>query len=207
MARRPRIVLALALSLAALGLTALIFGFVEFTDAVAARRPDPAAKADGIVAPTGGTQRIEDAVRLLIEGRGRRLLISGVNLAVTEKDIAKALPQASPLLECCIDLDHRALNTAGNAEETAKWASRNGFSSLLVVTSDYHLPRTMLELSREAPHIRLIGYPVRSLAFTQGRWWMNGTILRLLVSEYSKYVLARLYLRLDRSLGRPPTTR
>lgn len=207
MACRPRIVLALALSLAALGLTALVLGFIEFTDDVAAKRADPTAKADGIVAPTGGTQRIEDAVRLLIEGRGRRLLISGVNQAVTEKDIAKALPQASALLECCIDLDHRALNTAGNAQETAKWASRNGFSSLLVVTSDYHLPRTLLELSREAPHVRLIGYPVRSPAFLQGRWWQSPPILRLLVSEYSKYVLARLYLRLDRSLGRASTTR
>ncbi len=207
MGRRLRITFACLLAALALGVVVLVLGFVEYAGDVALLRPDLSRKADAIVAPTGGVQRIDDAVQLLLAGRGRRLLISGVNNAVSDRDLIKAIPQAAALIACCIDLDYRALNTAGNAQETAKWASRNGFSSLIVVTSDYHLPRVLLELKRESPSLTLIGHPVRSQAFMQDNWWRKGAILRLLLSEYSKYVLARLQVRLDRSLAGPTAAR
>ena len=145
--------------------------------------------ADGIVVLTGGQDRIPEAVELLSAARGKRLLISGVNAAVSAETLARQLPRAAALFQCCVDLDHRALNTAGNAEEAANWASRNSHRSLIVVTSGYHMPRAMIEFRRALPAADLRPHavtvpqsgPDAAQAFAR---------FRLLATEYSKLLFA-----------------
>lgn len=145
-------------------------------------------KADGIVVLTGGASRIEDAIDLLARGRGQRLLISGVNPMTSEREIARLRPEHEKIIACCVDLDRTAVNTITNATETRRWVMDRGFRSLIVVTSSYHMPRAMAELSHQLPNIVLIEFPVVSEQLKAG--WTHGPTLRLLFTEYLKYVAA-----------------
>lgn len=152
--------------------------------------------ADGIVVLTGGTSRISDAIDLLASGRGRRLLITGVNPTTNPSEISRQIPDFGRVT-CCVDLDHSAMNTLGNAIETRRWAQDRGFRSLIVVTSVYHMPRAMAELAHQLPDVALIPFPVRPGGVRGEPWWASGPMTKLIVSEYAKYVVALLRMRLD----------
>jgi len=66
------------LSVIFLALLAYGLGFVLFVSNLP-NRPDRIPKADGIVALTGGGERLDTAVSLLEHGVGKRLLVSGVS--------------------------------------------------------------------------------------------------------------------------------
>jgi uncharacterized SAM-binding protein YcdF (DUF218 family) len=153
------------------------------------------AKADGIVVLTGGSSRISDAVELLASKRGQRLLISGVNPATRQQEIARLMPEYKKIFDCCVDLDRSALNTVGNAVETRRWAKDQGFNSLIVVTSNYHIPRAMAELSHQLPEASLIAFPVVTHRLSD--MWSNEATARLLFFEYLKYMVAQVRMRLD----------
>jgi len=152
--------------------------------------------ADGIVVLTGGSSRVADAIELLSEGRGKRLLITGVHRATTSAEIARLAPAYGRLIACCVDLDHSAINTVGNALETRHWANRRSIRSLIVVTSNYHMPRAMAELARQLPDVTLIPFPVVTDNVRMDRWWEPPTA-KLLVSEYLKYIAVQLRIRLE----------
>jgi len=169
-------------------------GFIWF----AGQATDPShlgatANADGIVVFTGGKDRIAVAANLLAQGRGRRLLISGVNPTTPRRDLEGLAPEIQRLSDCCIDLGRRAEDTIGNARETADWARDHGFQSLLVVTSAFHLPRSLKELSSVMPDAKLTGVPVLSAKLARS-WWSNQAVLRLLMAEYLKYLASLVRL-------------
>jgi len=171
-------------------------GFFRFVDTVTGyRTPSPLA-ADGIVVLTGGSERITGAVELMAAGKARRLLISGVHPDTTATRLGRMVEAEPDLMACCVDLDRRAANTIGNALETAKWVRRNGFMSLIVVTSAYHMPRSMLELGHAMPDIRLIPYPVTRPGLTVASWQDDRATVLLLLQEYLKYTATRLRLSL-----------
>ena len=178
---------------------AFIVGAVGFVGFLSQFRPVsqvPSSNADGIVVLTGGSSRVSDAVDLLANGFGRRLLISGVHPASGVNEISRTLPVSQRLLECCVDLDRSALNTRSNAVETRRWARERGFKSLIVVTSNYHMPRAIVELSHEMPDIKLIPFSVIGEQWRDEPWWTSAGTLRLLLSEYAKYVAVELRVRL-----------
>ena len=172
-------------------------GFAWFVWHVPAEEVALNRNADGIVVLTGGASRIEDAIDLLAAGRGKRLLISGVHRATSTAEIARINPRYQRLVSCCIDLDHSAINTVGNAIETRRWVHDRGFSSLIVVTSAYHMPRTMAELKRQMPEIDLRPYPVVTDKLRNEPWWSSAPTARLILSEYAKYVVAQLRMRIE----------
>lgn len=165
-------------------------GFICFLSQLRNAELKPAGNADGIVVLTGGSSRVSDAMELLAGGYGRRLLISGVHPTNGISDISRSLPDNSNLLGCCVDLDRSAVNTRSNAVETRRWAHERGFRSLIVVTSNYHMPRAIVELSHEMPEITLIPFAVIGDRWRDEPWWTSGTTLRLLLSEYVKYLAA-----------------
>jgi len=183
----------------ALGLFAV--GFVAFANTIDTARTDPARKADGIVVLTGGTARIEAGVDLLSRSHAKRLLISGVNRSTTREELRRLFPKGGALFRCCIDLGRRALNTTGNAIETQNWAQAKNFTSLIVVTSSYHMPRTMVELRRAMPGIELIPHAVEPNKMSLKAWWTDSNSARLLFVEYVKYLPALARSRAERLAG------
>ena len=109
------------------------------------------------MALTGGSnRRLQAAMDLLQDRRGRRLLISGVYRRTTREQIRQdARAVAAPIYDCCVDLGFEAEDTVGNARETAEWVKARGYDDLIVVTADYHMPRALLEL-RSAQGVRLM---------------------------------------------------
>ncbi len=175
-------------------------GFAWFLWSLPADEVVLARNADGIVVLTGGASRIADAMELLATGHGRRLLISGVNPATTFGEISRLNPEYGPIVSCCVDFD-RSLNTLGNAIETKHWVESRGFRSLIVVTSNYHMPRAMVEIAHQLPNVSLLPFPVVADKLHTEPWWTHGPMMRLVLSEYLKYVAAQLRIRLDPGAG------
>jgi uncharacterized SAM-binding protein YcdF (DUF218 family) len=172
-------------------------GFAWFVYKLPATEVSLDRNADGIVVMTGGASRISDAIELLANGHGKRLLISGVHRTTSAAEIARINPRFQGLVACCVDLDHSAINTVGNATETRRWARERGFSSLIVVTSAYHMPRTMAELATQMPDVALVPFPVVTEKLRNEPWWSSAPTARLVLSEYAKFVVAQLRMRIE----------
>jgi len=182
---------------------AFLLGFAFFASHIGSlQSPPEVRRADAIVVVTGGQSRLDVAVDLLRTGKAKRLLISGVNPMAKREEIRAATGGDPNLFECCVDIDHAALDTIGNAEESAKWVRGHAYDSVILVTNNYHMPRTMLEMRRLLDREDLQPYPVVNSRLDKGGWLRKPEALRVLFTEYTKYLAA-----LARApFGLPPPT-
>lgn len=185
-----------ALILCAGLLAAGFLGFLGFVYSLDRFQRRPETGADGIVVLTGGAQRIDDAIDLLAEGYAERLLISGVNEKTSRERISRLNPDQRYLFDCCVDLDYRARNTIGNAIEIRRWTERNHFESLIVVTSNYHMPRALVELEHAFPNVQKIPYSVAA-TIDPHAWWHSASTARILASEYIKFLAVWVRTRFE----------
>ncbi|MDG1419015.1 MAG: YdcF family protein [Maricaulis sp.] len=166
-----------------------LIGFGAFSGLVSGfDTPDASLRADAIVVLTGDTGRLATGGELFRSGTSPQLLISGVHASVTAQDIQEQTGVSDRQFNCCVELGREAADTAGNALETAEWVNANGYQSLIIVTSDYHLPRSMLEMGALMPELELIAVPVR----TNPPWRDLGTA-RLWLQEYAKFAAVWMY--------------
>jgi len=194
---RTRRIRSVGVKLVLLASILLAAGFVFFIWLLPSREIALDRNADGIVVLTGGDSRVSDALELLASGRGKRLLITGAYPGTTTSDIAREVLNYDRVLACCVDLDYSALNTLGNAVQARHWAIQHDFHSLIIVTSAYHMPRALAELSHQLPDVALIPYPVVSDRLRIEPWWSNGATTKLVLSEYIKYLAAKVRMHFD----------
>ena len=168
-------------------------GFVLFVSNLPAP-PATAPKVDGIVALTGGDERLDTAVALFEHGAGKRLLISGVSQKTSKETVGK-MSDGGPRFACCADIGY-AEDTHDNALEAAAWTREHHFNSILIVTGRYHMPRTMQEFSSALPDKSLIAYPVDQSRIDLGGWWRHPNTAQLLHREYVKYLASLVTTRL-----------
>ena len=166
-------------------------GFAVFSTHVSGlSTPKNPADADAIIVLTGGQARLDAAIDLLKSGKGKRLLISGVHPAANRDDLRAATGGDRKLFSCCVDIDHAALDTIGNAEESAKWVRTHDYAKVILVTNNYHMPRSLLEMGRLLDKAELDPYPVVNTRLDDGGWMVRPDALRVLFTEYNKYLLA-----------------
>jgi uncharacterized SAM-binding protein YcdF (DUF218 family) len=180
--------------LAFLAIVALAWGggLLLFIDALHDARAPESVAAEGVVVYTGvGGQRISTGMTLLSGGAAERLLISGVNPDITRDELKRLWTGAPADFECCVDLGREAQSTVGNAIEVRDWALSHGFRRLILVTSDYHMPRAILETRDQLPDAEIIGYPVQSGYLDGDGRPASPKAWRLLSVEYSKYLAVR----------------
>jgi uncharacterized SAM-binding protein YcdF (DUF218 family) len=179
--------------LIAVGVVVLIWflGLLAFAGIIQHERaPDPLPQADGVVALTGASNaRITEAMTLLAQGKARQVLVSGVNPTVTREQLRQAMRAPKALYACCVQLGYQAEDTIGNAREIADWARRMDFRSLIVVTSDYHMPRSIMEIHAALPEVKLIPYPVATPSLDAPRWWRSAGGARRMTLEYCKFLV------------------
>jgi uncharacterized SAM-binding protein YcdF (DUF218 family) len=154
------------------------FGFAGFVVSIRGIEQTE-SRADGIVVLTGGVGRIDEGFRILIAGRGNRLLISGVDQNINNKTILAVFGQDQALWDCCVDAGRQATNTMTNALEAAAWANNKGYASLILITSDYHMPRSLNVFQNYADNLTIIPHPVKAE--------VSPLALSL---EYDKYLLS-----------------
>lgn len=175
----------MTLRLTALAILLYVFGFVLF--AVTLGQPAGAERTDAVVVLTGGKGRIERGMAVMLEQRAERMLISGADPSVTRADLALRLGSESrATLRCCVDLGSEAVDTRSNAEEARRWMRARGYTSLRLVTSDWHMRRAAYEFRHDLPDAPIVLDGVKT------RPGMG-----LLLGEYNKYLLRRAALWLD----------
>ena len=103
---------------------------------------------DSIVVLTGDKFRISKGMEILSNGIGEKLLLSGVNKNIELINIKNEFPKYNNFFDCCVDIDNISSNTFENSRETFLWLEKNKYNSLLIVSSDYHMPRVKLEFER-----------------------------------------------------------
>jgi uncharacterized SAM-binding protein YcdF (DUF218 family) len=169
-------------------------GFLAFAAAIPPKVRDAAQPVDAIVVLTGGDVRLAEGFALLDRGLAKKLLISGVADGIKLPQLLQALngsPQPSQaVLECCVTLGYDARSTEGNARESLKWLSDNGFKSIRLVTANYHMNRSLLEFRRVMPGIEIVPNPVFPRQMQDPYWFARPGTLYLLVNEYHKYLVA-----------------
>jgi uncharacterized SAM-binding protein YcdF (DUF218 family) len=168
----------------------LCIGFIIFARNVERTQYGPVRTADGITVLTGGGSRIDEAMKLLANHKASRVLITGVYKRTTKATLKKLASQGDQLFTCCVDLDYEARNTIDNATETSEWVAKHRYNSIIVVTSNYHMPRALAELGRAMPGVTLIPYSVVDNNVHLERWWAYPGTAKLLISEYLKYLPA-----------------
>ena len=145
---------------------------------------------DGIVVLTGDQFRIAKGIELLKRNPSKKLLISGVNKNINQVDIMKEFPNSKNFFQCCIDIGKDAKNTFENIIETFEWMKSNEFTSIIIVTSDYHLPRVKLEINRFIDNQQIFYEAVKTDE--------SDSILRLkkITLEYIKYIRTFLSIKI-----------
>ena len=171
-------------------LVLLIIGFIVFANGIEREQRVPQQTADGIAVLTGGVSRIDQAMKLLADGNAKRVLITGVNRTTTLEELKQLASQGGQYFTCCVDIDKEARNTIDNATETSEWVALHRYGSIIVVTSNYHMPRALAELARVMPTVTLIPYPVVDNNLHLNPWWSYPGTTKLLLSEYLKYLPA-----------------
>ena len=170
-------------------------GFAVFV----AMLPKPAANpapldAQGIVVYTGGGgARISSAMGLFAQGAGERLLISGVHPDTTAERLSEFWSGPSARFDCCVDLGRKALSTEGNAQELRDWMNDHRYERIILVTSDYHMPRAVaVTRARLGDDALITPYAVSSGYLDKNGLPVSFKAAAKLAGEYTKYLLARV---------------
>ena len=149
------------------------------------------AKKEAIVVLTGGRGRISKAIELYKEGKAGVLYVSGANQKASSTTIlGSELKQAEQLGLAIIE--RKSKDTLENATETLNFIHQKNIKSVILVTSNYHLKRSLYVFKRILPEdVEILGYPVESLKINESNWWKTSIGVELTVGEYIKYLMAR----------------
>jgi uncharacterized SAM-binding protein YcdF (DUF218 family) len=165
-------------------------GLIAFSRSIPESVVDRTTPTDAIVVLTGGSKRVTTGLNLVAHGLAVRVLVSGVHRDVEIGQLLKNGPVMEQDLRCCVDAGHGALDTAGNASETAAWMRHHGFRSLRLVTASYHMPRSLLEFRHAMPEAIVIPHPVFPDDVKIHNWWQWPGTASLIVREYNKFLLS-----------------
>ena len=120
-----------------------------------------------MVVLTGGSNRIKQTLNLFLfkQNENHNLLISGAGKGFSKKTLLKLIkktPENLKILNCCITVENQSTDTYSNAIESYKWIKKNNFKSITLITSDYHMPRALMEFKQKLNDIRITPLSLKS---------------------------------------------
>lgn len=137
------------------------------------------SSTDALVIFTGGSKRIASALDLVQNGYRKPVLISGVNPKVSREHLLQGLDLKKRMQ---VDVDYISLSTWDNAVATREWAVNNKVSNIGLITSYYHVPRSLIYLEKSGFQGDITLMPV----------FPEEMPIAFLLREYHKYVFARV---------------
>lgn len=164
-------------------------GLVYFFSKIEDKSPVSVENADAIIVLTGGKNRIEEAVKLLQDGKSGRLFITGVDKDVMDWELLELLG-VEAWDEAKIELGYEATDTFGNVTEAKKWIAENEIKSIILVTANYHMPRANALFAKALPDIEIVQYPSISPQVELRGWLGDERVRGIIISEYNKYLLS-----------------
>lgn len=176
-------------------------GFASYIGTVISS-PQPEINAnmhitESIIVLTGGSERLNAGVDLLLAGKGKKLLITGVHPDVRDESVIKDGMVPEKILKCCVVLGRNAGDTYGNAKETKEFLDAQGYKTMTLVTAHYHMPRSLLVFEKLMPGVKIVQYNVSPNSVNLKEWWSHSGTLKLLIVEYSKYALVWLKSKIE----------
>lgn len=168
-------------------------GLLYFTSNLPNSAPKlPTKKLDAIVVLTGGSNRIDEGFNLLDKKLANKIFISGVYQGIDTKQLLNRWKKAEQHnLDCCVTLGFKAKNTIQNVKETEEWLKAENYKSIYLVTSNYHMPRALLEFNKRLKGINIHPYPIIPKTVDMNSWWDNETNMIIIAKEYTKYVIVK----------------
>ena len=159
-------------------------------------------KSPNIVILTGGANRIKDGLKIIQDFKNSKninykILVSGTGMGFTKSSLKKKLGPNfnSQLIQCCIDLDGVSKNTLTNASETFKWTNKNDIKEFILITSNYHMPRAILEFKNVMPNLKIYTYAITPKKHDIENWLSSYQTFSLVFTEYCKFIIAGLRIK------------
>ena len=159
-------------------------------------------ESPNIVILTGGANRIKDGLKIIqnfenSKNINYKILVSGTGMGFTKSSLKKKLGPNfnSHLIQCCIDLDGVSKNTLTNASETFKWTSKNDIKEFILITSNYHMPRAILEFKNVMPNLKIYTYAITPKKHDIENWLSSYQTFSLVFTEYCKFIIAGLRIK------------
>ena len=159
-------------------------------------------KSPNIVILTGGANRIKDGLKIIQDFKNSKninykILVSGTGMGFTKSSLKKKLGPNfnSQLIQCCIDLDGVSKNTLTNASETFKWTNKNDIKEFILITSNYHMPRAILEFKNVMPNLKIYTYAITPKKHDIENWLNSFQTFSLVFTEYCKFIIAGLRIK------------
>jgi uncharacterized SAM-binding protein YcdF (DUF218 family) len=183
-------------------ITLWVIGFNIFIFTTKRQLQDEQTTTQAVVVLTGGRERLKTGFQILCSKQSEMIFISGVHPEETFKSLLKTveLPDSLCLnresLTAVTYLGYTARNTKENAQETARWVKQMSITSLRLVTSAYHMPRSLLELRHLLPHITIIPHPIFPSGYDRFPWRRKG-VFRLMFFEYNKFLLTFIRIHMS----------
>ena len=164
-------------------------------------------QSPNIVILTGGTNRIKDGLKIIKDFKipkiiKYKILVSGTGIGFTKLSLKKKLgPNFNTyLIQCCIELDNISKNTFTNASETFKWTRKNDIKEFILITSNYHMPRAILEFKSVMPNLKIYTHAITPKKHNIKNWLSSYQTFSLVLTEYCKYIIASLRVKIFNTL-------
>ena len=178
-------------------------GLFNYKEKIVTLRKSSFVQATNIVILTGGSNRIKGGLKIInsfnkSDLNNIKLLISGTGKGFTKLSVNKMLSKKNDFhsfIKCCVELDSKSKNTYSNAIQTKKWVDKNNINQFILITSNYHMPRALLELREQIPSIKIFEYPINPTKHEIKNWIYSFETFFLVFVEYSKYQLAKIRIK------------
>ena len=184
---------------------ALTYFFVElfnFKEKILSIEKYNSHKKSNIVILTGGSNRIKDGLKIINKFENSnnlnfKILLSGTGKGFSKVTLRKKLTSNFDLklLDCCLELESVSKNTYSNASETFKWTKKNNIKQFILITSNYHMQRALLEFKNKMPNIKIFTHPITPRKHNIDKWLYSLETFSLVLNEYSKFLIASFRIR------------
>lgn len=154
---------------------------------------------EAIIVLTGAQGRLQAGADMLSDKKGKQLLISGVNPQLSDAILFNQIPSLHQKQKKYVTFGKEAENTIGNAIEAKIWMEHQKYDSAIIVTSNWHMERALLEFNAAMAGKSFTAYPVLSdEQLNKGRfWYMNKAWLFRLSKEYCKLNMRKIHMYLS----------